>query len=129
MTDALDGRMVERDLDRFTIRFAGVGVLATLALFVTGRWPNAAGVLGSLIPVGAIALRFRRLARSGALKRQPLGGISIGLVLTALPGVILIFVGNLVGGDFLILLGTACGCSIIGASSLLFALTRSMSSK
>ena len=56
---------------------------------------------------------------------RPAGTWIFGVV-TAMIGVILLFVGNLIGGDFLVIFCSAVGTAMIGDSGLFIAIVRSL---
>lgn len=101
-------------------------VVVAIALFATGRWPGAVGVLLSPFPVGAMALRLRRAVGNDGFKNSRPAGISIIAVISTWPGVILLFVENLIGGDFPVIVCTAIGTAMIGVSGLIIAMARSL---
>jgi hypothetical protein len=126
MSEVLDGRRITRALVRFNAMFGALVLLAAIVLFATGRWPGALGALLSTIPIGLVSLRFKRTVREARSKIARPRGTWIMAGVSALPGVIMIVVGYLIGDDFLIVVCTAAGASSIGMSGLLFAITRSL---
>lgn len=114
MNDALEGRTIRRIVDHFVLWFGALAVVAAIALFVTGRWPDAVGALLSPFPIGAMAVRVIRTLRDVIPKNRPPTGMSIMAATTAMPGVILLMVGNLIGGDIVVISGTATGATLIG---------------
>ena len=101
-------------------------VVVATVLFATGRRPDAIGVLLSPLPVAAMAVRLRRVVRDVEPGNTRPGGLSIMAVVMAMPGVVLLFVGQLVGGDVLESFSTAVGAAMIGASALFIAIGRSL---
>lgn len=129
MSEALDGRNAGRAIVRFALGFGALVVVVAVALVATSRWPIAVGVLLGLVPVGAMATFIRRRVRTMALRIPRPTGISIMVVTTAMPGVVALFIGNIIGDGFISIVCSAIGTAIIGSSGLTFAMVRSMSSE
>ena len=127
MNDALDGRRPGRTIDHFVAWFGVIVVIVAIALFASGRSPDAVGELLGLLPIGAIAVHFKRRVREVTFPIPRPTGIWIMAATTAMPGVILLFVTNLIGGTYLMILGSACGTWMIGSSALIFTVFSSMS--
>jgi len=129
MSEALAGRTTRRSIDRFALSWGCLVVAVAIVLFANGRWPDAAGVLLSPLPVAAMALRLRRVVRDAEPGNVRPSGLTTIAVVTAMPGVVLVFVGQLVGGVDLEIFSTAVGAAMIGTSALFIAIGKSFNSK
>jgi hypothetical protein len=129
VNEDLDGRRIGRTIIRFALCFGAFVVIVAIALIAAGRPPSAVGVLLGLVPVGAFALYLRRRVRSVAFRIPRPTGISIMAATTSMPGVVLLFIGNLIGDAFIVIVCSAFGTGIVGTSGLTFTMLRSMSQR
>lgn len=124
MSEAPDGRTVARAINRFTLWFCALVVVAEVVLFTAGRASAASGVLVSPFLVGALAWRFRRVVRTSVPKGPRPGGIFVQAATIAMPAVVLIFVGYLIGDDVAQFICTAIGSTYVGVAGLIVAMAR-----
>ena len=114
-----------RAMDRYVLCFFTVTVFVAVALFAFGRVSLGVSVLVSPILIGALALRWRRTFRLLAPKQPRPRGIFIMLTVGAMPGLVLVFVGVLIGddvGNFFVVVGA----SLIGMMGLMMGMVRAL---
>lgn len=128
MSEAPVGRNAGRAIVRFALGFGVLVAAVAVALVATGRWRIAVGVLLGLVPVASMAAYMRRRVRTNAVRIPRPTGMSILVVTTAMPGVVMLFIGNIIGDGFITIVCCAVGTGIVGTSWLTFAILRSMSS-
>ena len=100
-------------------------VVVAITLFALGRISQGVSILVSPVLIGALALRWRRTFRLVTPKRPRSSGFFIVATVGAMPGLVLVFVGVLVGGD----IGNFCfavGASLIGMAGLIIAMVRAI---
>lgn len=125
MSDALVGRTVARAIKRYMLWFSIVTAVVAATLFAFGRASLGAGVLMNPFLVGALALYIRRILGNRAPKSPRPGGISIQAIISAMPGVVLIFVGVLIGG-YIGFFCVAVGTFYVGIAGLFIAMVRTL---
>jgi hypothetical protein len=122
MSEAPVGRLTGRAVNFYMLWFGMLCVAVAIAVIATWRTPTAIGVLLSPCFVGAVSWKFKRAIPKRAPQGSRPGGILIAAVVVAMPGAILIFVGNLVGGAFFECFCTAVGATFLGLGGLFFTL-------
>jgi hypothetical protein len=106
--------------------FIAVTVVVSVTLFVSDQGSLGAAVLVSPFLVGALALRFKRSVGNRAPKAPRPRGIPILAFVSAMPGVVFIIVGIIIGGGDVRDLCVAFGTTYVGAMGLSLAMLRTL---
>jgi hypothetical protein len=126
MSEVPDGRVASRAIERYVRSFTALMVLVAIGLFALGRWPAAIGVLLSPLAMTALSSHLRRAMRSPTYKNPRPAGMTIASFVIAMPGVVLVFVGFLVGSDGVVLFFTAIGASNVALAGLFLVTARAL---
>jgi hypothetical protein len=129
MSESLVGRTAVGAINRFVLRLVGLAVIVAVVCFVTGRNAAALGVLTCPLIIGGVANHFKKAVRLRTTAIAPPAGSWILMLVGIMPGIILISVGLLIGGDSTVFVATAMGSSLIALSALMLTLMRSLRSQ
>jgi hypothetical protein len=126
MSDALVRKSVARAIIRYTLWFSAVMVVVSVTLFASDQASLGAGVLVSPILVSALGFRFKRTFGNRAPKSPRPGGIPILAFVSAMPGIVLIIVGIIIGGGDIRIFLVTFGTTYVGTMGLLMAMIRTL---
>jgi len=118
MRESSVGRTATQAITRFVLRLAVLSLVTAIALFASGRDAAALGVLVCPLLAGSLALRIKQTIRSRDSTIDPMPGMTFWFILRAMPGVVVVVVALLIGGDVIVFIGTAMGTSLIAMSAL-----------
>lgn len=113
-------------ITHFAWWFGTLVVVGVAALSVANQWPGAVGLLLGSIPVLWMTWRFRKMFRGPRTRESRPAGVWIMAGINATVGVVILFAGFLIGGDFIVIVTTVFGTWMITAAALLATLSKSV---
>jgi hypothetical protein len=105
-------------ITRFARWYGPIALVIAVALLIVGQWPRAVGVALGAIPVLWFCRRFGKTFRGLRTRKSGSSGALVIGGTNAAMGALILFVGALIGGDFIVIVSTFFGTWMIATAAI-----------